>query len=201
MEFNEKLQELRKRKELTQEELAEKLYVSRTAISKWESGRGYPSIESLKTIAKFFSVTVDELLSTDEVLTIAEDDSKRKENHFRDLMYGLLDICILMLIFLPFFADKTEEIVRSVSLIALSSVQPYLKAAYLTVVISMTVTGVLTLALQNCQCVAWAKSKTAISLTLGALAVLIFMISSQPYAAVFAFSLLVIKALMLMKRR
>ena len=76
MEFNEKLQELRKQKGLTQEELATSLYVSRTAISKWESGRGYPNIESLKAIAKFFSVTVDELLSTDEVLTIAEEDSK-----------------------------------------------------------------------------------------------------------------------------
>ena len=54
MEFNEKLQELRKQRGLTQEELAEKLYVSRTAISKWESGRGYPNIESLKAIAKFF---------------------------------------------------------------------------------------------------------------------------------------------------
>ena len=46
MEFHEKLQELRKQKGLTQEELAESLYVSRTAISKWESGRGYPNIDS-----------------------------------------------------------------------------------------------------------------------------------------------------------
>ena len=61
MEFNEKLQELRKSKGLTQEELAEALYVSRTAILKWESGRGYPSIDSLKEISKFFSVTIDEL--------------------------------------------------------------------------------------------------------------------------------------------
>lgn len=57
MEFHEKLQELRKQKNLTQEELSEILFVSRTAISKWESGRGYPSIDSLKAIAEFFGVT------------------------------------------------------------------------------------------------------------------------------------------------
>lgn len=61
MEFNEKLQQLRTGKNLTQEQLAEQLYVSRTAISKWESGKGYPNIESLKCISKFFSVTIDEL--------------------------------------------------------------------------------------------------------------------------------------------
>ena len=63
MEFNEKLKELRKSKGLTQEELAEALFVSRTAISKWESGKGYPSIDSLKDISKYFSVTIDDLLS------------------------------------------------------------------------------------------------------------------------------------------
>ena len=201
MEFNEKLQELRKQRGLTQEELAASLYVSRTAISKWESGRGYPNIESLKAIAKFFSVTVDELLSTEEVLTIAEEDSKRKEKHFRDLMYGLLDICIAMLLFLPFFAEDADGIIQGVSLIALGGVQPYLKTAYLAVVISMIVMGVLTLALQNCQWVAWLKSKTTISLVLGASSVLLLIISSQPYAAMFAFALLTIKALMLIKRQ
>ena len=201
MEFNEKLQELRKQKGLTQEELAEKLYVSRTAISKWESGRGYPNIESLKAIAKFFSVTVDELLSSGEVLTIAEEDNKRKEKRFRDLIYGLLDLSIAMLLFLPFFAEKADGTIQSVSLITLGCVQPYLKTAYFAVVISMIVMGILTLALQNCQWVAWVKSKTMISLILCAIAVLTFMISSQPYAAVFAFALLAIKALMLIKRR
>ena len=68
MEFHEKLQELRKQKGLTQEELAGHLYVSRTAVSKWESGRGYPGIDSLKAIAAFFSTTVDALLCTDEIL-------------------------------------------------------------------------------------------------------------------------------------
>ena len=76
MEFNEKLQELRKARSLTQEELAEALYVSRTAISKWESGRGYPSIDSLKEISRFFSVTIDELICSDEMITVAENDKR-----------------------------------------------------------------------------------------------------------------------------
>ena len=106
MEFNEKLQELRKNKKLTQEELAEDLYVSRTAISKWESGRGYPNIDLLKEIAKYFSVTIDELLSGDEVLSIAEEDNKQKEKHLKSLVSGLLDTSILMFFFLPFFGQK-----------------------------------------------------------------------------------------------
>ena len=72
MEFNEKLQELRKSRGLTQEELAEALFVSRTAISKWESGRGYPNLDSLKEISKYFSITIDELLSGDKLISIAE---------------------------------------------------------------------------------------------------------------------------------
>ena len=200
MEFNVKLQELRKQKNLTQEELAEKLYVSRTAISKWESGRGYPNIESLKVIAKFFSVTVDELLSTDELLTIAECDGKHKENYLRDLIFGLLDFCISMLLFLPFFAERIDGNIQSVSLIALNSVQTYLKISYFVIVFSMIIMGVLTLALQNSELYNWTKIKVKISLMLGVVSVVLFIISLQPYAAIFSFSLLVIKTLMLLKR-
>ena len=200
MEFNEKLQELRKQKGMTQEELAACLYVSRTAISKWESGRGYPNIDSLKAIAKFFSVTMDELLSTDEVLSIAEEDGKRKQMQVRDLVYGLLDLCSAMLLFLPFFAERTDQFVQSVSLMALGSVQLYLKTTYLIVVIAMTLMGIVRLALQNCQVMIWQKSKMPLSLSIGAVLALLFMISAQPYAAVFAFVLLAIKALLLIKR-
>ena len=76
MEFNEKLQELRKSRGLTQEELAEALFVSRTAVSKWESGRGYPSIDSLKEISKYFSVSIDELLTGEKLISIAEKENK-----------------------------------------------------------------------------------------------------------------------------
>lgn len=199
MEFNQKLQELRKNKGLTQEELASSLYVSRTAISKWESGRGYPNIDSLKAIAKFFSITLDELLSTDEMLTIAEEDTKRKEKHFRDLVYGLLDLSMAMLLFLPLFAEKTSGIIQSVSLMALCGVQPYLKIAYYTLILLVTAMGILTLALQNCTVSIWLKSKTMLSLILSVVSILLFIISLQPYPAVFAFVLLAMKIFMLIK--
>lgn len=201
MEFNEKLQELRNKKGLTQEELAASLFVSRTAISKWESGRGYPNIESLKAIAKFFSVTVDELLSADELLTAAEKDNEQKVRRFCDLTYGLLDICMAMLLFLPFFSEESFGSFQSVALITLGGVETYLLAVYLAVVASIALMGILTLALQGCQATAWLKSKTQISLALGALAVLVFIISSQPYAAVFTFALLSVKTLILIKHR
>ena len=61
---------------MTQEELAEALFVSRTAISKWESGRGYPSIDSLKEISSYFSVSIDDLLSEEQLIFIAEKENK-----------------------------------------------------------------------------------------------------------------------------
>ena len=199
MEFNEKIQELRKSKGLTQEELAEALYVSRTAISKWESGRGYPSIDSLKEIAKYFSVTIDELLSSDEVLSIAEEDNKQKETHFRSLVFGLLDISVLMFFFLPFFGQKANGVIQEVSLLSLNEITTYLKTAYYAIVISIAVYGILTLTFQNCQKVFWTKNRDKMSLILNVAAVLLFIISSQVYAGAFLFIFLVIKALMLIK--
>jgi transcriptional regulator with XRE-family HTH domain len=199
MEFNEKLQELRKQKGLTQEGLAEVLFVSRTAISKWESGRGYPNIDSLKAIAKFFGITIDELLSGDELLNIAEEDTKQKENHFCDLVFGLLDCSVAMFFLLPFFGQKINAIIQEVSLLSLTEQAPYLRIAYFVVVIGIIASGVLTLALQNCCVAFWVKNKRKISLTLNTIGVLLFIISSQPYAATFLFIFLTIKVLMLIK--
>ena len=200
MEFNEKLQELRKQKGLTQEELAEILFMSRTAVSKWESGRGMPSIESLKAISKFFAVTLDDLLSSEELLVIAEDGHKKKEMYMRDLIYGLLDCSMALLFLLPFFGQKANGAIQEVSLLALTEIQLYLKVLYLVIVIGMTALGILTLALRNSNCAFWIQNKSKVSLLVNAIGVFLFIISQQPYAAVFVFAFLIIKALMLIKR-
>lgn len=67
MEFAEKLITLRKSRELTQEQLAEQLNVSRQSISKWESGQVIPEVEKIVELSKVFDVTVDYLLKPSEI--------------------------------------------------------------------------------------------------------------------------------------
>lgn len=67
MNFSEKLVTLRKANNLTQEELAEKLDVSRQSISKWESGQVTPELEKIVAISAIFSVTTDYLLKSSEI--------------------------------------------------------------------------------------------------------------------------------------
>jgi len=201
MEFNERLQLLRKQKGITQEELAAALFVSRTAVSKWESGRGYPSIDSLKALAKYYSVTIDGLLSGDEALSIAEEDHKRQKRYLRDLVFGLLDCGVILLLFLPLFREKTEDAVYGVSLLALSGIRPYLRFAYFAALSAMILSGIMTLALQRGCCQFWERIGDGISLALNAAGVFLLIISPQPYAAAFLFAILTIKTFLYVKTR
>ena len=200
MEFNEKLQELRKAKGLTQEALAEKLYVSRTAISKWESGRGYPSIESLKEIALFFSVTVDELLSSGEILSIATEEQKQIKKHFCDIAFGLLDVCAVLLFFLPLFATRSDGLIQACSLLSPYGIQPWMKILFSSLSAITVILGIFTLAAQNLQIKFWANVTHVISLSLSAVSLLFLILCLQPYAAVFTFILAAVKVFFLIRQ-
>lgn len=200
MEFNEKLQDLRKQKGLAQEQLANELFVSRTAVSKWESGRGYPNIDSLKAIANLFSVTVDELLSSDELLTLAEQNTRQKQKNFCDNALGLLDCIVALFLFLPFFAQNQNGNIAAVSLLNLTLSACYIKIIYLCFVAIMVICGILTLALQNINLSFWVKNKNKFSIILSVFGVAIFIIGSQVYAAIFMFVFLIIKSLLLIKK-
>ena len=80
MELERRLVELRKEKNVSQEELAEKLYVSRQTISNWERGKTYPDINSLLLIATYFDVTLDNLIKGDvEIMEHQVDQSQLKK--------------------------------------------------------------------------------------------------------------------------
>lgn len=71
MNFSEKLREIRKKEGISQEQLAERIGVSRQAITKWETGKGLPDVENMVIIAEIFKTTIDELL-TDSVAKAAQ---------------------------------------------------------------------------------------------------------------------------------
>ncbi|MCF7932791.1 MAG: helix-turn-helix domain-containing protein [Acholeplasmataceae bacterium] len=68
--IGDKIKSLRVQHQLTQEQLGEKLFVTRNAISKWETNKGTPNIESLKQLASLFNVSLDDLLGQDDLVTM-----------------------------------------------------------------------------------------------------------------------------------
>ncbi|MBE6053892.1 MAG: helix-turn-helix transcriptional regulator [Clostridium sartagoforme] len=67
MKFKDNLRKLRKENNLSQEKLAEKLNISRQAISKWESGKAYPDIDNLILLRDIFNVSLDELVVNERI--------------------------------------------------------------------------------------------------------------------------------------
>ena len=200
MEFSEKLQELRKSRSMTQEELAEALFVSRTAISRWESGRGYQSIDSLKEISRYFSVTIDELICSDEMITVAENDKKEFVNKYVSLICNALDILLAILLFIPAFGNGTGSS-ETVSLFGLTGISPWVKIV-LIVIISITIlNGICGVIIAHFNRPDWTGHRLVTGIGLSILAVIVFMATKQPYAGIVCFAFLVIKGFLIAKTK
>lgn len=102
MEFSENLQTLRKMKNMSQEQLAEKLDVSRQAVSKWESGSGYPETEKLIAICEIFNCSIDEILKG-KFSENANGDKKEYENLMNRFSKGIALAVVLILIGVTIF--------------------------------------------------------------------------------------------------
>lgn len=202
MEFHVKLQQLRKQRNLTQEELAQALFVSRTAVSKWESGRGYPNIDSLKGISKQFSVSIDDLLSGEELLTLAESEQKEKAGNMRGFLFGILDCMTGLLFFLPLFAQTFGDRVLTVPLLSYTDGREhaYVFAIYVSAIALSAVFGIAQLILRNWQQKTWQRAKITASLFLSVFLIAFTMANRQPYPGVFLLFILVVKGAVLLKK-
>ena len=200
MEFHEKLQELRKSRSLTQEELAEVLFVSRTAVSKWESGRGYPGIDSLKEIARFFSVTVDELICPEEIISAAENEKKDFISRYLTLICGVLDILPAILLFIPAFGNGAGSR-ETVALSGLDGISSWIRILFI-IVISLTVlNGICAAVISNFDRPVWNRHRLVTGIALTILGSALFLITRQPYAGLIFFAVLVIKGFLILKVR
>lgn len=199
MEFNEKLQELRKSRGLTQEELAEALFVSRTAVSKWESGRGYPSIDSLKEISKYFSVSIDELLTGEKLISIAEKENKSNIQKMCNLLTGIVDLFSFILIVLPLYPNPINGNIYSVNLFAYTETTSFNRMLYWIMFLALVLVGAVKIIITQFELNKGQKIVTAFSIVLSILVILFLAMTREAYAVTIAFFLFVVKGILLFK--
>lgn len=101
MEFSEKLRELRMQKNISQAKLAADIHISRSAVAKWENGLGLPSDESLKLLADYFGVAVDELITnkTNEEVLVSKNKTIDQQ---KKIIIGFTVGCTIGLFILAF---------------------------------------------------------------------------------------------------
>lgn len=193
------MQQLRKKKGLTQEQLAEKLYVSRTAISKWESGKGYPNIESLKSISKLFNVSIDQLLSGEELITLAEEDKRYSLDRIFSFLYGFLDIISVLFIILPLYGQKIGTSIYSVNLINLNTKSTFVILMYWLLFILMIILGIIQIIAIKFEKESLRKIILKCSFALDVIGVLFCAQAREPYITTFLFILFLIKIIISFK--
>lgn len=199
MNFNEKLQELRKNKGLTQEELAEVLYVSRTAISKWESNRGYPSIDSLKEISKYFEISIDDLLSSEKLLILAEKENEINLKRLSDLLFSIIDLFSFSLIILPLYPKTVNHFVYSVNLFYYTETTTLNLNIYWILFLTLTTVGFIKLICNQLNFLYVNRVITFISFIVSILTVLYLALASETYAVIVVFLLLICKTILFIK--
>ena len=199
MEFHEKLQYLRKQNHWTQEQLAEKLYVSRTAVSKWESGKGYPNIESLKAISKIFGVSIDELLSSEELIAAAETEHRETLHNMYTSIIGLLDVLVVLCVILPLYGNPADGVIQSVNLFSFNAVTTVVRIFYWTVFLALIAMGAAELLLSRGEKESWKMPLQKVSLLLSILAILFFAAVKEPYVITLLFLFFLIKLYLIMK--
>lgn len=123
MALDKKLVQLREERSLTQFEVAERINVSRQAVSKWERGTSIPSMDSLLSLSKLYGVSIDYLIdeacSTTESLGDKTDVSHRLVTH-KHLVVGVIAIVLIAVVFLVFghYLNSTGTVI--IALILLS---------------------------------------------------------------------------------
>lgn len=124
MKFKERLKSFREENNMTQSDLASKLFVSRTLISKWENGVIYPSSENMNKLADLMNVNVNTLLSEEETKMIVLDNNSKNFSLAQKIIYALAIILVssgitLLIVGFVFPNDLTrpEDLYNSVNTI------------------------------------------------------------------------------------
>lgn len=195
MDFGEKLKALRTERGLTQEQLAARLYVSRTAVSKWETGGGSPNLDSLQAVARLFDVSVDDLLSADDLIVLARDERRSTARSSGMLSFGLLDVLAVVFALIPLYGVDDGSFVRMANLADYGASVDFGAsfAVMAAAVVSLMFVGAVEILLAAAGSRRAARIVALVGFAVQALAVVLFASTMQPYATTLMFALLLAK--------
>ena len=194
MELSKKIKQIRNDNKLTQEQFAEKMLVSRTAVSKWENGTCYPSIDSLRYMSQIFNVSLDKLLSSEEILEIAKTENQSNISKYNSLLFCLLDIVRIIFVFLPLYSYKTNDFIYSVSLLNSIDLGSTLKIIFVLIFITFLILGITELIFN------YKRNNgliNKISVFLDMISIFVLLFTKQPYVIALMFVIFIIKIIML----
>lgn len=197
MELSEKIQKLRKEHHLTQEQFAEQLFVSRTAVSKWETGRGIPSIESLQAIAKLFHITLDDLLRADELVFVAENENKENIKRFSYLVDGILSIIAIFGLFLPLYKANINDVFYSVPLYQIHGL---LTLLYWVFPFGMIATGIIQILISDKERGRLYKVTLCVGFLTNISEIFLLILGGHPYPAMLFFVLLILRGFIIIRK-
>ena len=172
--------------------------MSRTAISKWETGRGTPNLDSLQAIAKLFGVSLDELLSTEEVVVMAKNENKRNTEQILCYIDSVLNLMSVFGFLLPMYKVFKNNVYYCVPLYQYSG---FMHKTIFIIQSAILLCGVLGLIFQ------WKEKEKIYNFVKfsGYILMIIFIFLlialNHPNASSFCFAFLLIKGMVLIKGR
>ena len=161
---------------------------------------GYPSIDSLKEISRFFSVTIDDLICPDEMITVAENDKREFVSKYVSLICCVLDALLAILVFIPAFGNGTDSS-GAVSLFGLTGINPWVKTLFIVIISIAILNGISGVIIVAFSKPVWNRHRLVTGVVLSILAVLVFIATRQPYAGIVCFAFLVIKGFLIAKTK
>lgn len=109
MALGNKIQEIRKNNNLTQEEFAQKFYVTRQTVSNWENNKNYPDMSSLKMISDTYGISFDELLKKDEQFIKSVDSTRKKMSKLKKALIILIVLPLILFISFLFILHNAYQ--------------------------------------------------------------------------------------------
>ena len=158
------------------------------------------SIDSLKELSRFFSVTIDELICPEEILSAAEEERQTFADKTVSFLCNAMDLLTATLLFLPVFGNGADS-PAAVSLFALTGIHAWVRLVFAILIGLTALNGLCGLTLIRLDRPVWNRHRLVTGVALSVLDVAVMIAARQPYAGLLCFALLAVKTFGMMKLR